>query len=30
VVPIVALTAGAAFLTTGLLMWTRRRRASLD
>jgi hypothetical protein len=30
VVPIVALTAGAAFLTTGLLMWTRRRRASID
>jgi hypothetical protein len=30
VVPIVALTAGAAFITTGLLMWTRRRRASLD
>jgi hypothetical protein len=25
VVPIVALTAGAAFLTTGLLMWYRRR-----
>ncbi len=30
VVPIVALTAGAAFLTTGLLMWTRRRRPSVD
>jgi hypothetical protein len=30
VVPIVALTAGAAFLTTGLLMWTRRRRANFD
>jgi hypothetical protein len=30
VVPIVALSAGAAFLTTGLLMWTRRRRADVD
>ena len=30
VVPIVALTAGAAFLTTGLLMWSRRRRAGVD
>jgi hypothetical protein len=30
VVPIVALTAGAAFLTTGLLLWSRRRRAGIE
>jgi hypothetical protein len=30
VVPIVALAAGAAFLTTGLLLWSRRRRASIE